>query len=282
MELTLQIIILILERTRTIKYLTVLGMVLLGYDYLLTLDRELSLIWLSQWNLAKVLFLLVRYTPYIDVGLVAYYMTRDGTSSATCSLVYKFNSWVYVVGVGLAEILLTLRTWACWGSRARWVTIGLPIAFFALTVILCVSVGRYLATLHFFTPPHTTPSLGCFYQGESFDLVICWAALMVYDACLSLLMAIRGYPELKNWRRNMRSNSLSTVVYRDGLIYYVFLFGLSLINVVVILCLSYDYVNLLSTFERVMYSILTCRAVLGIREQNESTLRSLGSIPPSR
>ncbi|KIK01099.1 hypothetical protein K443DRAFT_132444 [Laccaria amethystina LaAM-08-1] len=269
MELTLEIIMLILDRTRTIKvnFMPVLGMVLLGYDYLLTLDREVSLIWSSHWNLAKVLFILVRYTPYIDVGLIAFYMTRDGTSSTTCSLLYKSNSWVYVVGVGLAEVLLTLRTWACWGSRARWVTIGLPIAFLALSVTLCVSVGRYLHTLYFFTPPPTTPSLGCFYQGESFDLVICWSALMIYDACIALLMAIRGYPELKNWRRNMRNNTLSTVVYRDGL---------SLINVVVILCLSYDYVNLLSTFERVMYSILTCRAILDIRAQNQSDLRSLG------
>jgi len=67
----------------------------------------------------------------------------------------------------------------------------------------------------------------------------------------------------------MGKETLSKVVYREGLIYYLFLFGLSLVNVVTLLCLSHEYMNLLIALERVMYSILTCRAILHIREQNQ-------------
>jgi len=164
----------------------------------------------------------------------------------------------------VAEILLTIRTWACWGE-ARWLTIGLPIFFLVVWVIVYVFLGFFLRTVEFIRPPHYAIPFGCFYVEADSVLVACWAAMMVYDAGLLLLMGIRGFPTLKG----MGKETLSKVVYRDGLIYYLFLFVLSLVNIVIILCLPYEYVNLFTTLERVMYSILTCRAILHIREQNK-------------
>lgn len=43
-----------------------------AYDYLTTLDREVSLIWASPWSIAKVLFLLTRYLPFADVAVISY------------------------------------------------------------------------------------------------------------------------------------------------------------------------------------------------------------------
>ena len=37
------------------------------YDYLSTLPREVSLIWPAQWSVMKVLFLVTRYLPFIDL-----------------------------------------------------------------------------------------------------------------------------------------------------------------------------------------------------------------------
>jgi hypothetical protein len=36
------------------------------YDYFLTFRREVELVWLSQWNVIKVLFLAQRYFPIVD------------------------------------------------------------------------------------------------------------------------------------------------------------------------------------------------------------------------
>lgn len=35
-------------------------------------DQEVSLIWGSQWTLVKVLYLLSRYMPFVDVTVVSY------------------------------------------------------------------------------------------------------------------------------------------------------------------------------------------------------------------
>ncbi|KAJ8088319.1 hypothetical protein PM082_022391 [Marasmius tenuissimus] len=61
------------------------------------------------------------------------------------------------------------------------------------------------------------------------------------------------------------SSKLMKAIYEDGLIYYGFVFLISLINVVVIVLLPPDLVHLLTAFERIMHSILTSRAILHIR-----------------
>ena len=40
------------------------------YDYVLTLDREATFIWPSPMSVTKVLFLLTRYAPFIDIGMI--------------------------------------------------------------------------------------------------------------------------------------------------------------------------------------------------------------------
>jgi hypothetical protein len=36
------------------------------YDYLLTIGREIKLVWFSRWNVIKIAFLIQRYLPFVD------------------------------------------------------------------------------------------------------------------------------------------------------------------------------------------------------------------------
>ena len=50
------------------------------YDYLLTLEQEVKLLWLTRLTTAKVLFLVARYTPFLDqVGVVITYRESSWT-----------------------------------------------------------------------------------------------------------------------------------------------------------------------------------------------------------
>jgi len=43
------------------------------YDYALTLQLEIDLLWTSDWNAVRVLYLIQRYTPFVDtVSLLLY------------------------------------------------------------------------------------------------------------------------------------------------------------------------------------------------------------------
>lgn len=41
-----------------------------AYDYGITFDSELSLIWAAPWSLVKALFLLTRYLPFVEMVLI--------------------------------------------------------------------------------------------------------------------------------------------------------------------------------------------------------------------
>ncbi len=42
------------------------------FDWFLTLDLEVSLVWSSPWSGMKVLFLLTRYLPFVDISVLTY------------------------------------------------------------------------------------------------------------------------------------------------------------------------------------------------------------------
>jgi len=41
------------------------------YDYLLTFDDERTLMWPKPWSPTKVLFLMIRYLPFVDQTITA-------------------------------------------------------------------------------------------------------------------------------------------------------------------------------------------------------------------
>ncbi|KIM35818.1 hypothetical protein M413DRAFT_325366 [Hebeloma cylindrosporum] len=67
--------------------------------------------------------------------------------------------------------------------------------------------------------------------------------------------------------RDRDNTSLMKVVYRDGVLYYLYLFVLSCINIIIVKTLPEDYQPLLSLVERMLHSILTSRVILHIRAQ---------------
>jgi len=54
------------------------------YDWLILLDREVELIWRSEWSIPKILFIVARYGAFIDVPI----LIAGGSGSA---LVRRWN-----------------------------------------------------------------------------------------------------------------------------------------------------------------------------------------------
>ena len=51
------------------------------YDLILTLHLEISLVWFSRWNYTKILYLLVRYTPFVATAMALYGKHRHPSSA---------------------------------------------------------------------------------------------------------------------------------------------------------------------------------------------------------
>jgi hypothetical protein len=59
------------EGVHNFTTVTAVFLALFIYEYFLTFRREVELVWLSRWNIIKVLFLAQRYLPIVDAVLLS-------------------------------------------------------------------------------------------------------------------------------------------------------------------------------------------------------------------
>ena len=64
------------------------------YDYLLTLEMEIELVWKSKWNWIKFVYLFQRYLPFIDTVFLAVF-----SEFSLCSTMKRLNLiWIVKSG----------------------------------------------------------------------------------------------------------------------------------------------------------------------------------------
>ncbi|KAF9266799.1 hypothetical protein L218DRAFT_996361 [Marasmius fiardii PR-910] len=247
-----------LDNERIISYVDVCSSTLLVYDVLTNLDIEIEHIWMRKWSYFTVLYVVQRYLPIFDTAMVT---LREhfavNLSVHDCHSSYYVSGWSNLVGIMLSEIVLTLRVWAVW-KRNISVAIGLVLFLVACWTPCTILIEQFLHIMEF----NDVKLRGCFLVRGSETFYLCWVMLMVYDTGTFVLIFIPG---VKAYQRNGRSELVRTI-YQDGVIYFAFISLLSIINVIVIIVLPSDLVLLLTSFERVMHSLLTSRAILHIRQ----------------
>jgi len=232
---------------------------ILVYDYLLTLPRETFLIWPTPWNATKILFLITRYLPFVDVALYMHDIRMRNASADTCLVIHRARSWLVWFGLSLPEAILSLRTWATW-DRDRRLAIGLLI-FFAMIWIPSIALATtVIKAVEFVALSGLPNSSGCVPVAHHSDIArICWILLLTYDAGLCLLMLIRAV----KWFKDGCVSEFALTVFRNGLLYYLVLLTMTFANVFLGLSWQYNF----TLTQRFIHTIIACRVILDIRGQ---------------
>jgi len=263
------------ERLRQVNSVNIASITIMAFDWLLTLNMEFALIWNTKWNWTKVLYIITRYMPFADTSLVMYHQFRTTLPQPSCKSIFDTTAFMFVAGMAIAELVFTLRTCAVWGKAKKltWIVLSAYVATWSTIFIV---LGFYIKNL-----THEATPLGCILKPSNAILSVAFVVLMAYDAALLILMVIRAVAAF----RSGGDSQLMRVVYSDGIIYYAYIFTLSLLNVLVITKLPTDYETLLLMLERVVHSALACRVVLHIRQQASpdtvTMISSRGAIPPN-
>jgi len=230
-----------LERLRVTSYCYMASFAVLVFDYCLMFDQEVSLVWYSQWNHMEFLFLATRYLPFVDVSLAIWYMF--GPNIHDCRIIFTTIMWLVIIGAFFAEAVLSLRTWAVW-KESRGISIIIP-TFFVLAFVAEVLLSSILS-----------------HSMNYSDLPLLHKGCIIPNGILA-------------YKQGGRSE-LSDTVYRDGTMYYFYLFVLALLNVILVESLPTENVTILIMIERVMHSIFAYRVVLRTRQvasDNKMALR---------
>ncbi|KAF8476521.1 hypothetical protein JB92DRAFT_3050245 [Gautieria morchelliformis] len=215
----------------------VASIVILIYDYLLTIKLELEFVWGTPWNVGKILYLLTRYTVFVDSLMLAYFHFARGQSVSPRT-----------PGTNILRlVVLIFRTWAIWG-RSRKVAFGLPI----LLVIVVVPLGyltRIGLTSISFAGVTRLPipnRQSCFLTGnDSVTFLWDYVIIVSFETVILVLTLVQG---VQHYRHT--TSSLVSTLYADGILYYVYLLMLSIANVVM---------------QRVFHAILPGRILLHLK-----------------
>ncbi|KAF9458129.1 hypothetical protein BDZ94DRAFT_1313579 [Collybia nuda] len=254
------------------NYMDAACLALYTYDYSCTIIPEISLIWNSPWSIPKGLYIVAKYLPFFTLGVLLYYKVFPSDPEA-CMAAEKFVDWTINASMCIAEFIFTIRTWAVWGRSPK-IAILLAACSVALWVPGFVFMSLWVKTLKPFPIPTPITPSGCFNIPESPFISPGYVLITTFYTLTLSLMAVKAYQT----RQSMQgSDFLSQAVYRDGILYYVYLLIFSVVNLATNLTLSPDYANLISKFQQAMCSILACRMMLHLRKCQKQTATAPGS-----
>lgn len=249
-------------------YINACAVSILVYDYLLTLQYEVKYMWTAKWTLAKVLFFLTRYPVFVDTFCAIYLQLGRNLSGEFCHNLYTSNGWLIVFGIAVAEGIIILRTWAMWG-RNKIIGIFLLGLFFASLIAASVALALFQKSTHFIPISSLGPlstGKGCLADRANIDVVGTYASFTAFDTVIVCLTVFKG---LQLTKVSPSNSNLVLILYRDGMLFYITLFVISLISVLVILAVSTDLMLLLLGVQRVVYSVLSARIVFHIHQITE-------------
>ncbi|KAG2016345.1 hypothetical protein CC2G_009518 [Coprinopsis cinerea AmutBmut pab1-1] len=195
------------------------------YDYFLTFGEEVSKIWHSRLSLGKVLFLLSRYTAFVDQPINLLLLFGHDLTPKFCGIIGNFMTALTFVGVCASEAILLLSLNCLLGASKK------------SKIVLSLSFGLgFLASLGFLTyfmvtikaVPPTFPGSVCeFYHPPQLDgLLCCYYILIAGEFCITIAGLTVGLREYRHAR-----SRLMISLYQDGTLYFVTLLVFSTLNI---------------------------------------------------
>ncbi|CAL1698806.1 unnamed protein product [Somion occarium] len=247
---------------------------LLIFDYLLTLSEEIKCIWKRKFTGVTILFFINRYVTLMYrilmiVQMVSFDNQTESTANAgwyqylificSCASVLRFCEGLVIILEVTAAAFMAIRMYAIWNGDRR----VFAVVFILGLVTPAINI-YYYTTLSVIALPQ--PLVGC---GEEVDLHTPIAISVfnrVFAIGLDAFILILTWAKTAGIMRSLASvhirTSLTTMLLRDGTVYFAFLLVLNVANLVAI---SYNIFGALPALTDVVTSILITRFLLNLR-----------------
>ncbi|KAG8970784.1 hypothetical protein FRC03_000001, partial [Tulasnella sp. 419] len=240
-----------------VNYAAIAGFTLLFYDYILTFADEVKFIWTSRRSLGKLLFFLNRYVTQIDLLLQIHLYTNLSLSKkplnhttysffsnirdSRCTYGFKASLWLNLFVMMVTELMLVLRTYALWGGN-KTILIVLGLAFM-LCDAACFGLLIEITRSIYYVRAPTKFVRSCYFDAEYYLLYGYFVPSLVFQVIIFSLTIwkarqhISAKPEL---------SPLFETLYRDGFLFFIVVFAMTLANHLVFILGSNDYKRLLN------------------------------------
>ncbi|KAF8526917.1 hypothetical protein BU17DRAFT_61894 [Hysterangium stoloniferum] len=222
------------------KYLGVGVFTMLVFEHLITFADEVERIWKQPRSLATVLFVFNRYGSLLQRPVIV---------ASTLS-----PAWSRNLEKTTPSVIMILRVWALWHKDKR--IIAILSIFWIFQVAFSGMALGFSKRVPF--PPFLT---GCILTGNNTLWTPFWLMPLLTDTTIFSLTLLRYF----RYSKEKRHNSLLRVLIRDGMLYYLCIFGANLLNVLLFLAATEDLKAIGASFSQVLTSIMVSRLVLNLR-----------------
>ncbi|KAH9917156.1 EAP30/Vps36 family-domain-containing protein [Epithele typhae] len=249
---------------RIANYSEVAALTLIAYDHFLTFSGELQFVWGRRFSGATVVFALNRYVNLAGkVVLPISTMYWPNQTDETCAAPIILVIVLTVVAYWIAAVFSALRIYAVWDKNWRLLVLVLLLAM----AVPVTNMYHYIRS----TPVAGGPPLnGC---GENVDLsdeqfeqlsMITHGFAIATDLLVVVLTWLKTYEIRRLSYRLHFKTSLSTLLLRDGTLYFGILLILNVIDI--ILNSNESLYNPLPPFIEAVTCILISRFMLNLRQ----------------
>ncbi|KAF9261799.1 hypothetical protein L218DRAFT_961031 [Marasmius fiardii PR-910] len=259
------------RRGRSISYAST---TLFFFEYLLTLRDEVDHAWLKKRALlGAVPFYISRYCAMAASILVL-------LPSATSTKTDQAATALRIISITSSEFVFAVRAWAIWGKNRRilYTLAALSVSTFTLAAtvtVIGIATRRDISTL----PPEygDLPDCRVMISDIKDGYIAVYVVLIVYEACILCLTLIK----ITVWRREILQNiraPLIDTLWRDGILYFIFMLILNFINIGLIANGSTTLLQGGSQLQMVFHSAISNRIVLHLASSRQPReISTLGS-----
>ncbi|ETW79820.1 hypothetical protein HETIRDRAFT_103588 [Heterobasidion irregulare TC 32-1] len=278
-------------RLVTIKQYAIGTFVLIVYEYLITFDAEVDLIWKRKFTFVTVLWFFNRYIMLFTQGpavLFHFYALTDEKLMAylRCGMFVKFPGIMQIISNTSTGLTLILRTYALY-NRSTTIAILLLMALageiavelWAVADGIAIEIPEALGACILsgepqeWVPRSLRPFLtfyepsGCLPRHSGIRFTAFWIGQLVFPSIITILTVARA---LKF--RGVRADTVQ-VMLRDGVLYFAVVFLINLVNVIIYVTAPIGLNAINAPMSAVLSSMMMCRLMLNL-SQSPSTSRT--------
>ncbi|CAG7849581.1 SubName: Full=Uncharacterized protein {ECO:0000313/EMBL:CCA69353.1} [Serendipita indica DSM 11827] len=247
------------------RYLTIMSLAIITYDWVLGFSNELMLFSKSRFSLGKILYYFIRFLSFFGLSLMTYHISnfRSDFSRSMCVIF----TWVWPLTLSfmmfLCYWLLTLRLIALYRSKSLVVygSYAMLCLSFTATAICVVRVQLTYTKLVFYIEPLEI----CGLLSHGRDIATAFYPSLIFETTLTVVTAYRAWGDVRG-QAGQQLVPLLVVLYRDGAIFYFIIVAVRAWNIYIFLTQPLTTMYLAISVMWAAFTILTTRAYLNLCE----------------
>lgn len=214
------------------RYISTACTTVLVSDYLHTLPDEVKFMWRASLSPMKVLFLLVRYVPFVHTFIsVWHFADLSLVVNDSCVVPFAMCCYSTVVVYLICDAIIYIRVYAFSGRR-KCILVLLVFLYLGVRIAQGYLMHKFAGTVRFASLPPDGVYLGCLLIGaDTLQLTFLFLVALVSLGAVTLLMICVAWQRRHDKQGPTDVTGLFRVFVQDGIMYFISLLTLGSINI---------------------------------------------------